>query len=162
MIYSMTAIVTSRRSTMVVRCLPKAKVVGSSPIGGSWKLVRLTFLRRLLVEQDRVLDSSVGRLINNYIITPTSTSSRPQTRPLHVHHSVSYTPTTSFTFKTELNSPSKPHCNISIMAEAPSPLIRLNLPSPEEYMKRKVALITGTWSSSSNNDHLRWRDQRIE
>ncbi|KIJ16321.1 GDP-mannose 4,6-dehydratase [Paxillus involutus ATCC 200175] len=29
------------------------------------------------------------------------------------------------------------------MAEAPSPLIRLNLPSPEEYMKRKVALITG-------------------
>ncbi|KAH0831196.1 hypothetical protein J3R83DRAFT_13775 [Lanmaoa asiatica] len=30
---------------------------------------------------------------------------------------------------------------------APSPLIRLNLPSPEEYRKRKVALISGTSSS---------------
>lgn len=30
----------------------------------------------------------------------------------------------------------------------PSPLIKLTLPSPEEYRKRKVALISGTSSSS--------------
>lgn len=28
-----------------------------------------------------------------------------------------------------------------------SPLVKLELPSPEEYHKRKVALISGAWSS---------------
>jgi GDPmannose 4,6-dehydratase len=36
----------------------------------------------------------------------------------------------------------------SVIADVPaSPLLKLNLPSPEEFRKRKVALISGTRSS---------------